>query len=219
MCCDLLFVILICKHIGEMVQEKGRNPLPYQVLMAVGWIGGEIIGGVVGFLLAIAISNGNDDVAGILITVGVLIGLACGAGPAYLLAANVTRDPNYRPPQPAPGTSPYGPSPYGPPPSASVYSAPLQSTNPYSTSAPQNPFAEAPAYQPPPASPAPSGGAAAAPGIPSFLPASAFAPANAGPRRVQFYCPSGHLLEEWSTSAGEQRRCPHCGGVAVVPRG
>ena len=59
----------------------------------------------------------------------------------------------------------------------------------------------------------------AAPGIPSFLPASAFAPASQGPRRVQFYCPSGHLLEEWSTSAGEQRRCPHCGGVATVPSG
>ena len=33
----LLFVILVCKHVGEMVQAKGRNPLPYQVLMAIGW--------------------------------------------------------------------------------------------------------------------------------------------------------------------------------------
>lgn len=199
MCCDLIFVILLCKHVGEMVQEKGRNPLLYQVLMAVGWIGGEIIGGIIGLVVAMVASDGNGDVIEVGLGIGVVIGLVCGAGPAYLLAMNVTRDPNYRPPQPAPGTSPYGPSPYGPAPS-------------------QNPFAQG-TPSPIPAPNTPHSPSAAAPGIPSFLPASAFAPANTGPRRLQFYCPSGHLLEEWSTSAGEQRRCPHCGGVAVVPKG
>jgi len=216
MCCDLLFVILICKHVGEMVREKGRDPLLYQVLMAVGWVGGEVIGGVAGAILAGILSNGDEDAVGLGAGIGVLLGLACGAGPAYLLAANVTRDPNYRPPMPVPGSSPYGP-----PPGAPVYGAPLNSSNPYSTSAPQSSYLESPAYpqQTPPPAPAGStpGTAAAAPGIPSFLPASAFAPANPGPKRVQFYCPGGHLLEEWSNSAGQQRRCPHCGGVATVP--
>ena len=223
MCCDLIFVILVCKHVGEMVQAKGRNPTLYQILMGVGWIGGGIVGGIIGLILGIVVTdgNGNDDAIGLAIAVGYALGIVCGAGPVYLVAANVTRDPNYRPPQPMPGTSPYGP-----PPGAPAYRAPLGSTNPYSTSAPQNPFGEQPAYPQsyPPSSPSqpaspPSSSAPAAPGIPSFLPASAFAPASAGPKRVQFYCPSGHLLEEWSTSAGEQRRCPHCGGVAVVPRG
>ena len=200
MCCDLLFVILICQHVGGMVKEKGRDPLIYQVLMALGWIGGEIIGGVGGAILAGILSNGNDDAIGIGAGIGVLLGIACGAGPVYLLAMNVTKDPNYRPPQPAPGSSPYGPSPYGPAPGAPSYAPPPA----------QNPFANNPVNPQ-------STGAAAAPGIPSFLPASAFAPAPAAPRRVQFYCPSGHLLEEWSTAAGEQRRCPHCGGVAAVP--
>lgn len=199
MCCDLIFVILLCKHVGEMVQEKGRNPLLYQVLMAVGWIGGEVIGGIIGVMAAILLSDGNEEVIELGIVVGVVIGLVCGAGPAYLLAMNVTRDPNYRPPQPAPGTSPYGPAPYGPAPTQN----PLSQGTPLPIPAPA---------APPPKSPA-------APGIPSFLPASAFAPANPGPRRVQFYCPNGHLLEEWSTSAGEQRRCPHCDGVAIVPKG
>lgn len=203
MCCDLLFVILVCQHVGEMVKEKGHNPLPYQIFMAVGWIGGEIVGGLLGFFLAIVLGIDNGDGIGLCIAAGYLLGIACGAGPVYLLAANVTKDPNYRRPQPVPSSSPYGPSPYGPAPGSNPYAPPTQ-----------NPFAGNPA---PPQPNTPSTGAAAAPGIPSFLPASAFAPAPAAPRRVQFYCPSGHLLEEWSTSAGEQRRCPHCGGIAAVP--
>jgi hypothetical protein len=220
MCCDLIFVILVCKHVGEMVQEKGRNPMPYQILMGMGWIGGGIIGGVIGLVLGIIVSDagGNGDAAGLGAAIGYVLGITCGAGPVYLVAANVTRDPNYRPPQPLPGASPYGP-----PPGAPVYGAPPGSINPYGISAPQNPFAEQPDYPqhslPQPAASPSSGGAVAVPGIPSFLPASAFAPANPGPKRVQFYCPGGHLLEEWSTSAGQQRRCPHCGGVALVPHG
>lgn len=199
MCCDLIFVILVCQYVGGMVKEKGRDPLLYQVLMGVGWIGGGIIGGVGCAILAGVVSNGDGDAIGLGAGIGYLIGIACGAGPVYLLAMNVTKDPNYRPPQPVPGSSPYGPSPYGPAPGASPNAPP-----------PQKPFANNPV------NPQPTG-AAAAPGIPSFLPASAFAPAPSAPRRVQFYCPSGHLLEEWSTAAGEQRRCPHCGGVAAVP--
>jgi len=214
MCCDFIFVILICKHVGEMVQEKGYSGTPYSILMGVGWIGGGIIGGIIGLVLGLLITdaNGDGDIVGLMFAIGYALGIACGAGPIYLYAANLKRDPNYRPPQPVPGASPYGP-----PPGAPVYGAPVGSTNPYGTVAPQNPFAEQPAY--PPAAPQPPASPAAAPGIPSFLPASAFAPAPQGPRRVQFYCPSGHLLEEWSTSAGEQRRCPHCGSVATIPSG
>lgn len=215
MCCDLIFVILVCKHVGEMVQEKGRSPMPYQILMGVGWIGGGLIGGIVGLILGMIVADGvgNGDAVGLVAVIGYALGIACGAGPAYLLAMNVTRDPNYRPPVPAPGTSPYGPSPYGPPPSA--LGVPTGSTNPYAPPSAPSSYSENPAPYQPAASP-PS---TAAPGIPSFLPASAFAPANAGPKRVQFYCPAGHVLEEWSTSAGQQRRCPHCGGVATVPNG
>jgi hypothetical protein len=213
--CDLIFVILLCKHVGEMVKEKGYNGTPYAIGMGVGWIGGGIVGGVIGLLLAIVIDNGNgnSDLPALIIAVGYALGIACGAGPVYLIAANLKRDPNYRPPLPVPGASPYGP-----PPGVPVYGAPAGGSNPYAVSAPQNPFAQQPAYPPqPPASP-PSN-APAAPGIPNFLPASAFAPASQGPRRVQFYCPSGHVLEEWNTAAGQQRRCPHCGGVATVPNG
>ncbi|MFN0020240.1 MAG: hypothetical protein ACKVP0_18415 [Pirellulaceae bacterium] len=216
MCCDLLFVILICKHVGDMVQEKGHSPLPYQIMMGIGWIGGGLIGGVIGFVLAAMVIDDGDAV-GLAAALGYALGVACGAGPTYLVAMSVKRDPNYRPPMPAPGTSPYGP-----PPGATVYGAPLNSANPYSTFAPQNPTAKDSAYPQQPSPPAATGaapGAAAAPGIPSFLPASAFAPANSGPKRVQFHCPGGHVLEEWSTSAGQQRRCPHCGGVATVPNG
>ena len=75
MCCDLIFVILLCKHVGEMVQEKGRNPLLYQVLMAVGWIGGEIVGGVGGAVLAAVASNGDENAIELGIGVGILLGL------------------------------------------------------------------------------------------------------------------------------------------------
>lgn len=221
MCCDLIFVILICKHVGEMVQEKGYNGTPYAIGMGAGWIGGGIIGGIIGLVLAIMIDDGgNGDLPGLVFVIGYALGVACGAGPVYLIAANLKRDPNYRPPMPVPGASPYGP-----PPGAPVYGAPAGGTNPYGVSAPQSPFVEQQTYpQYPPSSPqapaAPPPGNAPAPlGIPNFLPASAFAPAPQGPRRIQFYCPSGHILEEWSTSAGEQRRCPHCGGVAMVPSG
>ena len=189
-------------------------PLIYMIGTALN-VGFGIVGGLIGLVLAIMIDNGNGngDLPGLVFVIGYALGVACGAGPVYLIAANLKRNPDYRPPQPVPGASPYGP-----PPGAPVYSAPAGGTNPYGVSAPQNPFAEQPAYPPPPPA-VPPGGAPAAPGIPNFLPASAFAPAAQGPRRVQFYCPSGHVLEEWSTSAGEQRRCPHCGGVATVPSG
>lgn len=207
MCCDLIFVFLVCKHVGEMVQEKGRNPMPYQVMMGVGWIGGALIGGICGLVVGVLIDDGGDAVE-LGAALGYALGIACGAGPAYLLAMNVTRDPNYRPPMPAPGTSPYGPPP-------GALGVPTGSTNPYAPPSVPNSYSESsPPYQPTVNSPT-----APAPGIPSFLPASAFAPANAGPKRLQFYCPAGHLLEEWSTSAGQQRRCPHCGGVATVPSG
>jgi hypothetical protein len=213
MCGDVILLVLLCMHIGEMMRNKGRPPFVYQLLAVLGWFGGEILGLVLGIVIGLAISNGNDDLVGTGAGIGFALGLFCGAGTAYLIAYSTSADPNYRP---APVVvAPYGPSPYGSP------RGPLVQQNPFAEAqAPQQPFQPAavtsqPASSPPAAgNPFASGQSAA---IPQFLPASAFAPGPVMERRVQFSCPSGHLLEESSFAAGQQRRCPHCGGVAVVP--
>jgi len=210
MCGDVIFLALVCMHIGEMMRNKGRQPFPYQMMLVLGWFGGEILGLVLGIVIGLTLSNGNDDLVGMCAGIGFAAGLFGGAGTAYLIAYSTSRDPNYRPAQTvaAPyGTSPYGPAPYAPP----------QPANPFATSptgAPQTYPAQG--YSTSQSTSQPSVSPPAL-GIPQFLPASAFAPGPAVERRVQFYCSSGHLLEESSLAAGQQRRCPHCGSVAVVP--
>ena len=34
---------------------------------------------------------------------------------------------------------------------------------------------------------------------------------------IQFYCPSGHLLEGHESAMGQQAQCPHCGATFIVP--
>lgn len=227
MCGDAVFLIFVCMHIGELLRSKGRQPTAYQVMAVVGWIGGEIVGAVIGGVLIAVLTDGHEDAIGIGIGVGGLLGVILGAGPVYLLALTASRDPNYRPPQTFPSASPYGPpptsslSPFGPSPQRSQAPAYPLSGHPGHAS-------QQATYQESPAQPAPSGKGFV---LPEFLPASSFVPGNvplvtgnattgsAAPRRVQFYCPGGHVLEEWSTAAGQQRRCPHCSGIAVVPSG
>ena len=53
-----------------MGQEKGHNPTLYSILMGVGWIGGGIVGGLIGLVLAIMIDNGNGgDLPGLVFVI------------------------------------------------------------------------------------------------------------------------------------------------------
>ena len=215
MCGDVILLALVCMHIGEMMRGKGRPPFVYQMLMVVGWFGGEILGLALGIAIGFALTNGNDDVVGTAAGIGFALGLVAGAGTAYLIAYSTSRDSTYRP---APtvaapyGPNPYGPAPYGSPPSQNPFAGPpAHSPQAYSSQSHSTPQSSQS-----PAQPASSGQGLA---LPQFLPASAFAPGPVVERRIQFSCPGGHLLEDSSLAAGQQRRCPHCGSVAVVPSG
>ena len=200
--CEIVMIVLLCKHIGEMMRKKGRDPIGYQVMAVLGWIGGEITGAIIGAIVTIAGSGGNEDAAGVGAVLGALVGVACAVGIVYAIASSVSPNPNYQRPQYGNYQSPYG----------SFTGPVVPSKNPYAP--PQNPFADPPAY---PQQGSPQGYYPQQPvpqAVPQFTTSAAPSPA---PQRVRFSCPSGHLLEDWSTAAGQKRRCPHCSGIAVVP--
>src|SRR3954471_1946626 len=171
MCCgDLILLVLFCQHIGEIVRDKGRAPLVYQVMAVIGWIGGEILGIAFGAVLVGLLSDWNDDATATGAGVGCLLGLIGGAGPVYLWANSVSRDPNYRPPAQPLGASPYGPppgvvtNPYGSPPPQHLFTSPSPQPPRGPQSTPQSPFAPGTVTAPTQLPPA----------IPQFLPSSAF---------------------------------------------
>lgn len=56
---------------------------------------------------------------------------------------------------------------------------------------------------------------------PSFAPetpALPTGPFSSMPGTIRFYCPQGHLLEEPAVAAGQQRQCPFCRCLCIVPQ-
>ncbi|MBL7182903.1 MAG: HEAT repeat domain-containing protein [Anaerolineae bacterium] len=87
---EILVLWALTKRIGSIVEQKGRKSGRYKVLTVVLWLGGEIIGAIVGAIMA-----GADESARYLIYIVALGGAAVGAGISYLIAENlapVSRD-------------------------------------------------------------------------------------------------------------------------------
>ena len=82
---EILVIWLLARKIGGIVKEKGRSSGGYIVLTIVLWIGGELVGAIVGSVLAFEL--GLSDC---LVYPFALTGAACGAGLAYLIASNVS---------------------------------------------------------------------------------------------------------------------------------
>jgi hypothetical protein len=100
---EIILVYFLCKRLGDMLRAKGQKPLPYQIMLVVFWIGGEIMGFIVGAVVEAAQSGGApSEEFNLMGYFMALIGAACGAGLAFLIAYML---PNNQP-APAFGTSP-----------------------------------------------------------------------------------------------------------------
>src|SRR5438067_1265991 len=82
------FLSRLCSSLGDMLRSKGRNPLPFQILLVALWIGGEIAGFVVGLIIGFVVMD-NEDVAWLFGVGGVVAGAACAGGFVFLLAKGI----------------------------------------------------------------------------------------------------------------------------------
>ncbi|MEW6129679.1 MAG: hypothetical protein AB1757_21745 [Acidobacteriota bacterium] len=77
---EIILLIVLTRKIGEICESKGRKATGYKILTVVLWFGGEIVGAIIGAILA-----GGE---GVMVYVMALIGAAIGASIAFLLAKN-----------------------------------------------------------------------------------------------------------------------------------
>src|SRR5947209_5801550 len=87
---EILLVVGLSKMIAATVREKGRKPTGYVVLLVLLWIGGEIMGAIVGVVIAALHNPGalhQDFNIGTYVCA--LIGAACGAAIAFVVAHSV----------------------------------------------------------------------------------------------------------------------------------
>jgi hypothetical protein len=82
---EFLLLRVLCSSLGNKLRDKGRNPLGFQFLLVLLWIGAEVTGLVIGFIIGDIVTEG-DEPAWIFGIVGALIGVACAAGLVFLIA-------------------------------------------------------------------------------------------------------------------------------------
>ena len=81
---EIIMLINLTKKIGAMLEAKGRKSGWFKFLTVVLWFGGEIVGGIMGLMLAAI-----NDWGRLIVYVIALLGAAVGAGTAYLIARSM----------------------------------------------------------------------------------------------------------------------------------
>jgi hypothetical protein len=94
---EIILLITLTRRIGHILEQKGRKSGWYKLLTVLLWFGGEIIGGIIGAVIA-EIGGLNQA----LIYLIALMGAAAGAGAAFLIAKAVSPITEYSPPPPPP---------------------------------------------------------------------------------------------------------------------
>jgi hypothetical protein len=103
---EILAIYWMCKKIGSMLREKGRNPLGFQIMAVVLWLGGELCAGV-GVAIVQAIRHGAETEPGLELYAFALLGAIIGAlisfGIVWLIppAAGAVNTTGAPPPPPA----------------------------------------------------------------------------------------------------------------------
>src|SRR4051812_6084390 len=82
---EILFLWNLAKRIGVILREKGRKPLPFQVMLVLLWFCGEIAGGAVG---AIVFDNPAGGFNGMMYLFA-LLGAAAGATVTFVIVKNL----------------------------------------------------------------------------------------------------------------------------------
>jgi hypothetical protein len=107
---ELLLLWGLSSWIGRIVEQKGLNKWPYQLMLVLFWFGGEITGGIFGF---VAMSQGGgpqNDEALAMVYVFALGGAVLGAVMAFVIAnaQDDQRRQRYRPQDDSPRNRAFG---------------------------------------------------------------------------------------------------------------
>jgi predicted branched-subunit amino acid permease len=92
---EIVILIFLTRHVGEIVKSKGRKPGRFKLLTVVLWIGGELTGAVVGAVIG-ELSNSGMGFAYLF----ALLGAAAGAGLSVIIARSISAKTYDLPPQP-----------------------------------------------------------------------------------------------------------------------
>lgn len=90
---EILAIWALASKIGSIVKEKGHKTAGYIVLTIVLWVGGELVGAVIGTVVSVLL-----EASQCLVYLFALAGAACSGGIAYLIATNLPQ----RGPRPVP---------------------------------------------------------------------------------------------------------------------
>lgn len=82
---EILLVYGLCKWMGSLLRDKGRNPLVFQIFVVLGWIGGEFGGAFIGAIIHF-LQNPNAQELGLEVYLFALVGAAVGAGIPFFIA-------------------------------------------------------------------------------------------------------------------------------------
>jgi hypothetical protein len=75
---EIILLVVLSIQISKMTKAKGRNPVGW-ILMLIGlWVGGEILGALVGVFGSLMLSGGDEPNLAVAL-VGAVIGAATGA--------------------------------------------------------------------------------------------------------------------------------------------
>jgi hypothetical protein len=80
---EIIALLVLCGLIGDMARRRERTPSVFQAMLVLLWFGGEIAGGVLGYVLAVSSGQAPNL---LLIYGGALAGAVCGAASAFVLA-------------------------------------------------------------------------------------------------------------------------------------
>ncbi|HEX8500107.1 MAG TPA: hypothetical protein VF659_05890 [Pyrinomonadaceae bacterium] len=92
---EIIVLIFLTRHVGEIVQSKGRKTGWFKVMTVVLWIGGEVTGAIVG-----GIVGALTDSGALFAYVFALVGAGIGAGASVLIARSLSPVAYDQPPQP-----------------------------------------------------------------------------------------------------------------------
>src|SRR3954469_6345272 len=77
---EILLLISMCKSLGKMLRAKGRNAGLFQFMLVMMWLGGEIVGAIVGMVV---LGGGGA------VYLFALLGAAAGAIVTWIIAKNL----------------------------------------------------------------------------------------------------------------------------------
>jgi hypothetical protein len=80
---DIIILIFLAVRIGRLAESKGQSSLKWRAYLVLGWIAGEITGGILGMMIF-----GNDLVS------CALVGLAGAFGVYFIIKNNLSKLPD-----------------------------------------------------------------------------------------------------------------------------